>query len=226
MVVCGRFSISVSEEELRGYLEDCFSIGLKETVRLPRYNVAPTQTVYTLIFGKEHYRFGPMTWGIVPVYGKGRPVINARAETIDDKPLFKPLVRSRRCLILADGFYEWKKDGKRRMPYRMVLKNRTLFLMAGIYQMKEDFETRARCAIITTEAHEKMASIHQRMPVILSPEAGKKWLDPTGESYEKHNLLTTYDDDDLHMYPVGDAVNRATHDAKECIMKKEENTEG
>ncbi|MFP4178068.1 MAG: SOS response-associated peptidase, partial [Acholeplasmataceae bacterium] len=165
--MCGRFTITVSNEELNEYLEDHFSIGWSDHTRLPRYNIAPAQNIAALIFGKGTYRLGPMTWGIDSRHGGNPLIINARAETVSKKPLFRPLFHGRRCLILADGFYEWKKDGKKREPYRIVRKDRSVFLMAGIYRMNERADPSARCAILTTEANAIVSPVHDRMPVIL-----------------------------------------------------------
>ncbi len=224
--MCGRFTVTVSKEELNDYLEDYFSIGMSDHIQLPRYNIAPTQDIATLIFGKGVYRVGPMTWGIDARYGKSPLIINARAETVSEKPLFKPLFQSRRCLILADGFYEWKKDGKNRLPYRIVLKDHPVFLMAGIYRMTEQPDSKARCAILTTQANHMMSSLHDRMPVILTPDAGKMWLDPKKGSQELQALLEPYREDDMRIYPVSTVVNRATNDTKACIMNIEETRKG
>jgi putative SOS response-associated peptidase YedK len=224
--VCGRFTITVSKEELNDYLEDYFSIGWSDHMKLPRYNVAPTQDIATLIFGKGAYRVGPMTWGIHTGHERRSLIINARAETVLEKSLFKPLFAHRRCLILSDGFYEWKRDEKIRQPYRIVLKNRDIFLMAGLYQMGNSTDPRARSVILTTKASAMMSSIHDRMPVILTPTAGKTWLDPRSEIHELQALLQSDRTGDMTIYPVSMVVNQATNDTKACIMNIEETQKG
>src|SRR6185295_668690 len=168
--MCGRFTLR-SVDRIR--------IALANRVQLdrvvPRYNIAPTQPVMTLT---QPDQAEELIWGLIPYWSKEpAPIINARAETLEDKPSFKESFERRRCLILADGFYEWERNGKISQPYYFQLKDGAPFAFAGIWdRWRSGDRSITSCAIITTTANELLAEIHTRMPVILRPESYDLWL--------------------------------------------------
>jgi len=225
-VMCGRFTLTVSEEEWIRYFH-------VQHVRLkfePRFNIAPGQHIAAIIADDNGVRrAGLLRWGLVPPWSAdekiGNNMINARADTITEKRSFREPLLKKRCLIPADGFYEWKKIGRERQPYRIVLKSRPLFAMAGIYESwtSPDGRTIHTCSIITTEANELMSEIHDRMPVILPREAESAWLDRKIQSADDLlPMLRPYPASDMHAYPVHPMVGRATLDSPDCIRPYEQ----
>ena len=170
MSMCGRFTLSISLAELQLR----FSFPADDIEHPERYNIAPTQTVLTVVNqGQEQNLAEYMRWGLVPSWAKdisiGSRMINARAETIAEKPSFKRALQKRRCLVLSDGFYEWKRTGKDKQPMYIGLESGEPFGMAGLWEAwkSPDGEWLHSCTIITTEPNSLMESIHNRMPVIL-----------------------------------------------------------
>lgn len=181
----------------------------------PNWNVAPTQHMPVIVNrdGKHHLEL--MQWGLVPPWAKdvkiGQKMINARAETITEKTSFKRPLQSRRALIPATGFYEWKKTGARKTPYFIHLKDDELFTFAGLYERwhSPDGGELQTYTIVTTEANEVTAPIHNRMPVILPREAEDAWLEEGPlDPPEIEQLLRPYPADQMEAYPVGTEVNR------------------
>lgn len=225
--MCGRFTITVDLEDLRVYLEENYDISeLKGEFDLPRFNVAPGQDVITIINDGAKNRVGTLRWGLVPSFAKdekiGYQMINAKAETLHEKPSFLPSFRAKRCVILADSFYEWKKEDVKKQPMRILLDNQKIFPMAGLWNtfIREDGSKLHTCTIITTEANDLMKPIHERMPVILTEEMRKKWLDPRQTNlYELSKLLRPYDSKFMKAYKVSDIVNKAGYDTPDCIVE-------
>jgi putative SOS response-associated peptidase YedK len=190
----------------------------------PRYNIAPTQTVIVVADdGTRHLT--QMRWGLIPSWAKdpaiGNRMINARAETVATKPAFRVALRKRRCLIPADGFYEWHPIGRRKQPIYISLKSREPFSFAGLWEAwtAPDGQEIKTCTIITCEANEVLKPIHDRMPVILTPEAETVWLDPTIQDPERLlPLLVPYPADEIEAYPVSTTVNNPAHDIPQCIQ--------
>ncbi|MGG1446421.1 SOS response-associated peptidase [Bacillus subtilis] len=189
------------------------------------FYVAPSQNILAIINDGSNNRLGKLRWGLIPPWAKdekiGYKMINARAETITEKPAFrKPLV-SKRCIIPADSFYEWKRlDPKTKIPMRIKLKSSNLFAFAGLY---EKWNTPVgnplyTCTIITTKPNELMEDIHDRMPVILTDENEKQWLNPknTDPDYLQ-SLLLPYDADDMEAYQVSSLVNSPKNNSSELI---------
>ena len=170
--MCGRFTF-IDIEDIRERFKT-EPINLK-----PNYNVAPTQNVPVIL----NHQLSMFRWGLIPSWAKdpsiGHKMINARAETVDEKPSFKHSLQRKRCLIVADGFYEWKKEGATKRPHRITLKNKELFGFAGLWDTWKSplGEIINSCTIITTTHNELMAEIHDRMPVILSRDSERVWLD-------------------------------------------------
>ena len=178
--MCGRFTLSTPIKELARFFH------LPELPHLnARYNIAPSQPVATVLVLTAGREFRLMRWGLVPPWAKdlgiGSRMINARAETVPEKPAFRSALRERRCLILADGFYEWERKGTVKQPHYIHKTDKSPFGFAGLWerwQPPEGGEPVESCTIITTEANALVRTFHERMPVILAPENFDPWLDP------------------------------------------------
>ncbi|MBW7474149.1 SOS response-associated peptidase [Paenibacillus oenotherae] len=225
--MCGRYTITISIEELMlRYLIGEVSIPFQR----PRYNVAPTQKVYAVVNDGHANRLGLLQWGLIPAWAKdasyGSKMLNARAETVWSKPAFEGLVRRKRCIIPADGFYEWKKTSTGKQPMRIALRTREVFSMAGLYDTwtMPDGSKLSTCTIITTEPNELMAPIHNRMPVILKREDEAAWLDRSTQDQETlGKLLVPYAAAaELEAYPVSPKVGYVANDDPSCIAPFEE----
>jgi putative SOS response-associated peptidase YedK len=225
--MCGRFTITVDLEVLRKYLVDEFDIKeLKTEFSLPRYNVAPGQDIITVINDGIKNRVGYLKWGFIPNFAKdekiGYQMINAKAETLKEKPSFRKSFEMKRCVILADSYYEWKKDGNKKVPMRILLNDEKLFLIAGLYStfVKADGTKLHTCTIITTSSNELTHQIHERMPVILSSHEKDHWLNPKVSDLDLlSNLLKPYPSYMMKAYPVSTVVNNASNDVFDCIKK-------
>jgi putative SOS response-associated peptidase YedK len=216
--MCGRFTLvsplAVTER---------FHVSAAQDLR-PRYNIAPGQDVLCVIRNGER-RFDPLRWGLIPFWAKdpaiGNRLINARAETVAEKPSFRNAFAKRRCLVVADGFYEWRPAGKRKVPVYIFLKSKKPFSFAGLYEIwktPEGKELRT-CTIITTGANDLVRPIHDRMPVILPEGVEDRWLDPTEASRERlQAFLTPYPAGEMAAYDVTPVVNNTGHDAPDCIL--------
>ena len=187
------------------------------------YNIAPTQDVLTVV-GAAPRRAGFMRWGLILRWAKnhsiGSRMINARAETVADKPSFRDTFRRRRCLVLADGFYEWQRTGSGKRPMRVAMRSGQPFAFAGIWSIWNDPEGNSipTCAIITTSANELLRPIHHRMPVILPRNMEGFWLDRSNQdTTELRSVLTPYPDDAMEAYEVSTLVNSVANDAPELI---------
>ncbi|TVP86403.1 MAG: SOS response-associated peptidase [Acholeplasmataceae bacterium] len=224
--MCGRFTISVTVDELRQYVSEAYAIDeLTGDFDLPKYNVAPGHPVIAIINDGKDNRIGTLTWGFVspfqPRLDKPRRMINARAETIAQKPTFVQSFKQRRCVIIADGFYEWQRLHDKKVPMRILMKDRRLFPMAGLWSsyVTAEGEKKHTCAIITTKANEIVLPIHERMPVILAEEARRSWLDPSAQDMRAlQKLLVPHDAQSMEAYQVSDVVNKATFDDPICIQ--------
>ena len=227
--MCGRYGISVTREELKGYLEKHYNIEiLDENIILPRYNIAPGQDAISLINDGTKFRVGLLKWGFVPNWSKddniGFKMINARSETLKDKPAFKKSLEQRRCIILADVFFEWYRTTSTKTPYYFYLKNNRIFGFAGLWTVKHqgDGKNLYTCTIITTKANSLMQEIHDRMPVILSEEQAKIWLDPKFRDIQALEKLLEPDEMlDLSFHRVSSRVNKAENDDIDIIKKTE-----
>lgn len=192
----------------------------------PRYNIAPSQEVPAVIQNRETgvREFRPLRWGLVPSWAKdpaiGHRMINARSETAATKPAFRKSLRDRRCLILADGFYEWKREGPRKRPYYIRLRAGEPFAFAGLWDRwaPADGQPLETCTIVTTAPNELVQPIHDRMPVILPSSAYRLWLDPAMRDVGPvQALLKPYPADEMIAYPVSTRVNNPAYDTPECI---------
>jgi putative SOS response-associated peptidase YedK len=221
--MCGRYTLTVTMEELLLH----YLIGTPAVpFHLPRYNVAPGQLIPAVIHDGRSCRIGTLRWGLVPSWAKeektGAAMINAKAETLEERPAYREPFRRKRCLIPADGFYEWKKTGGAKQPFRIRVKSRELFSFAGLYDIwtAPDGKKLATCTILTTKPNSLMAEIHHRMPVILHPDDEKLWLDrDITEASRLRPLLRPYPADDMYAYPVTPAVGSVRLDSPECIKE-------
>lgn len=218
--MCGRYSLSKSKIEL----EERFQAEMLPDFK-PRYNIAPTQLV-PVITSQSPKGFSFFYWGITPDFGKNKPVaqklINARAESVNDKVSFKSSFEKRRCLIPADGFYEWKKLGKKtKIPYRFTLREDELFAFAGIWEEYETVsgEIQHTFLILTTSPNEIVSEIHDRMPVVLNRQMEKKWLDNYTPESELLSMLQPYPSDQMLSYTVSPLVNSVENDVPSIIRK-------
>jgi len=220
--MCGRFSQSQSSAAIA----QAFQVAVPPLT--PRYNIAPTQSVATVLRTPEQKdrQFRILHWGLIPSWAKdakiGAKLINARAETVAEKPAFRSAFRHRRCLVLADGFYEWQQqeNKKQKQPYYFRLQDGRPFAFAGLWERWKDAngEEMESCTFLTTEANELMRPIHNRMPVILDPKGYDLWLDPEVKQPELLNpLLRPYPTEEMEAYPVSKAVNKPSNDSAECI---------
>jgi putative SOS response-associated peptidase YedK len=221
--MCGRFTITVSLDDLKSYLKQFYQIDLEDKLfDLPKYNVSPGTDVIAIIFDGKKYRVGLLKWGFIPNYAKDdkQIIINAKAETIDEKISFKKSFESKRCLILADGFYEWAKSNGEKTPMRITKKDQSLFPMAGLYNTYQNADgTKIHSAcIITTEANEIMKPIHDRMPVIFDNKEIIKWFTEK-DSAKTKNLLKPYDSNQMEAYRVSKRVNDAKNQDQSLILK-------
>ncbi|MFW9805210.1 MAG: SOS response-associated peptidase [Candidatus Thorarchaeota archaeon] len=217
--MCGRFALLTHAEAL----VERFNV--KEVIKRPepRYNIAPSQDV-TVVVQKDTRQLIEMRWGLVPSWAKdvsiGNRMINARAETIAEKPAFRAAFKKRRCLILADGFYEWQKVGKVKIPTHIRLKTREPFAFAGIYEYWESKSGKIleSCTIITTTPNELMTPIHNRMPVILNPNDEDVWLNPNNQDLEElQSILMPYTAGFMEAFEVSDFVNSPRNQGSLCI---------
>lgn len=222
--MCGRFTITVDLNDLRDYLGESFDIhDLSQEIVVPRYNVAPGQHILAVIFDGKKYRVGLIKWGFVPSFAKdekiGYSMINAKSETLHEKPAFKEAFKTQRCLILADGFYEWMKENNKKQPYRILMKDEKIFPMAGLWStyVKENGEKLHTATIITTEANTLMQPIHDRMPVILDEKSKLSWLHNTSHQQDLLSLLKPYNPNEMKAYPVSHQVNKPEHDDPSLI---------
>jgi putative SOS response-associated peptidase YedK len=190
---------------------------------LPRYNIAPSQEVLAVVSDGEKITGKMLKWGLVPYWANdpkiGFKMINTRAETVDEKASFKHAFKKRRCFVLADGFYEWRKEGNKKIPYRFTLKSERPFAFAGLWEKWDKHgDSMYTCTIITTKANELVKGVHERMPVILPKEWEEFWLDPAIDDTEYlKSLLRPYPAEEMKMYEVSTAVNSAKNDVEECV---------
>ncbi len=220
--MCGRFTLTVDPADLQAaYPEYTFP-----TQGRPRFNIAPTQPVLAVPNDGKHSA-DYFTWGLIPVWAKdpsmGSRLINARAETLAEKPSFRGGYKYKRCLIFSDGFYEWKTlpDQKAKVPHFIRLKSGQPFAFAGLWDEwhAPDGSLIKSCTIITTEPNELMSSLHNRMPVILPRAAQAQWLETAPQKPEAlQHLLAAYPTDEMTAYPVSTLVNSPANDRAELVV--------
>lgn len=223
--MCGRFQLSVKGK----HIKERFNVEVFDEFYKPSYNCAPSQKL-PVITNAEPNILSFYQWGLIPFWAKdpkiGYKLLNTRAESIAEKPSFKNAFKKRRCIIPANGFYEWKKN-EQKIPYRIFLKNESLFSLAGIWETWKDAEDRPihSFSIITTTPNKLMQDIHDRMPVILPSEKEDVWLNETDEQILKE-LLIPFDTKQMEAYPVSKKVNSPANNGASIILPIEEQEQG
>jgi putative SOS response-associated peptidase YedK len=219
--VCGRYRLSRADR-LAEKFESIYG-GDTEELK-PRYNIAPTQPVAVIRSANSGRVISFMRWGLIPSWAKDGSAaqINARSETLLEKPTFKESVERRRCLIPADGFYEWKRAGSSKQPFHFGMRDDSLFAFAGIWDSWKppDGPAVESCAILTTTPNQLLADVHDRMPVILHPNHYHAWLTaPAMKSHHFEHILAPFDAAQMKRWPVGSQVNDVQNDDRECMAE-------
>ena len=210
--MCGRYTLKSPVSELA----ERFDIEEPPSSITPSYNIAPTQQVATVIAENGKRKLEMLHWGLIPSWAKdpeiGNRMINARAETVAEKPSYRKAFQERRCLILADGFYEWQKTDNGKQPFYIRMQDESPFAFAGLWESWRNGREIRSCTIITTAPNELAAPIHNRMPVILDPEDYEMWLDPDFDERDPlTSLLKPYPADVMEAYPVSRRVNKPSN---------------
>jgi putative SOS response-associated peptidase YedK len=222
--MCGRYTIrriDLARAAFNAQLAEAFD----EFSERARFNIAPSQDIPVVRINKEGGRsIGLVRWGLIPHWAKAEPPkvqpINARAETVQTSGMFKQAFARRRCLIPADGFYEWRREGKSKQPMFVHFPDDRVFGFAGLWERwrpAEDAEPVDTCTIITTTPNKLMSDIHDRMPVILRPEDYGTWLDRDTDPQQAAKLLRPYTDGELEAVPVSKTVNSPKNDTPACV---------
>ena len=220
--MCGRFTLT--DPSARRLTQRFDLDGTFEIDERPRFNIAPTDPVIAIRRTEEaKMQAGRLRWGLLPGFWatkKGqRPLINARAESVDSQPAFKDSFENRRCLIPADGFYEWRRDENGKRPIWFSPPDGDLFAFAGIWSKLEpkDGEAVTSCALLTCAPNETVAPVHNRMPVVLTREGEAAWLDPEAEPGDLAKLTVAAANDFFGLREVGDAVNNVREDGPHLL---------
>jgi len=216
--MCGRYSLVPTEN-----IAARFDIQQAQLTLAPRYNVAPSQAMPVVVRNSPN-RLVEMQWGLIPSWSKEPraqfSTINARAETLTKSPVFRGPFKSRRCLVPASGFYEWQRTNQGKQPFCIQLKDGELFAFAGLYDVWHDADGNELYSytVITTAPNDLVASIHNRMPVILHQEDEDAWLDKAAEPARLLSLLKAYPADAMEAYPVSRAVNSPANERAELLQ--------
>jgi len=221
--MCGRFARTSS----RSVIRDEFGLAKSPAIDLsPRYNVCPGEAVLAVVGGPSGRTLTTLRWGFVPGFARdastGPRAINARAETVAARPAFRDAFKRRRCLVIADGFYEWRREGASRHPYFVRLRTGRPMGFAGIWDrwVSQEGVALASCAIVTCEANEVLAPIHDRMPVIVPPPARDRWLDrELIDPVVARAILVPYPAEEMETYPVSRMINSPRNDSPDCIKR-------
>lgn len=218
--MCGRFAQRISVKQLA----QTFGVNVTET--RARYNVAPTQDVLAVRQQAEGHTAVMLKWWLVPAWAKdpsmGARMINARSETVTEKPAFREAFKRRRCLIPASGFYEWQRQGARKQPYYFQMKDGQPFAFAGLWERWVDAGGKEveTCAILTTVCNDLLRPVHERMPVIIAPTTYEQWLEPQVRDGELlQALLCPYPSQEMESYPISLRVNNPAYDDEQCVAR-------
>ncbi|HEX8143775.1 MAG TPA: SOS response-associated peptidase [Pyrinomonadaceae bacterium] len=222
--MCGRFTLRQPAERIAREFQ------LEEIPALEaRYNIAPTQDILAIRHSPDGKEAGMFKWGLIPSWAKdasiGAKLINARSETVGEKPSFREAFKRRRCIIPVDGFYEWQRTGNKKQPYYFHFKDNRLFGFAGLWEKWRTPEGKSleSCSILTTEANEVLSAIHHRMPVILHPDTYDLWLDEDERNRDsRKELLRPYPASGIVSYAVSKAINSPRHQGEELAQPIDE----
>ena len=222
--MCGRFTLRTRAADLVKFFDLEGSIADLSS----RWNVAPTQQVLAIRSGHDSREPSWLRWGLVPAWAKdmkmGSSLINARADTVAEKPSFRSAFKRRRCLVVADGFYEWQAQGKAKVPFMVTMRDGSPFAFAGLWEQWNGpsggpIES---CSTITTDPNELMATIHDRMPVILQPDDYDSWLDPANQDIEElMSFLVPYPSDEMKVEEVSTVINNARNEEDPRLTKND-----
>lgn len=219
--MCGRAILTLSAKIIKEVLEDKYNV--KQFTMddyMPNYNISPGQKMLGVINDGKENRASFLNWIFVPEWANkisdGYKFINARSETIYEKVTYKKSFRSKRCIVIVNGFYEWKRENKNKIPYRFYRENNELFALAGIWNSYDEVYG---LSIITTEANDLMKPIHSRMPVVIKNENIDRWLDKTTDLEELKNLMKPIPSNYLLCHEVSEYVNSSKHNDIKCIKK-------
>jgi putative SOS response-associated peptidase YedK len=222
--MCGRFTLKTPPSEWGQLLLPQLDVSAIVADWQPRYNIAPTQPIAAILATEDaHYRAQYLRWGLVPFWADdlavGNRMINARAETLADKPAFRTPLAKRRCAVVTDGYYEWHQRGKVKQPFWIHRADQHLFAFAGLWESnrKASQQEVLTATIITGNACEPLAPIHDRMPAILAGEALQKWLDPATSAADALKLLETARESEFEARPVSTHVNNPRHEDAACL---------
>lgn len=219
--MCGRYSLTVTPDELYRLF------GIDDKLNLqPRFNVAPTQAAPVVRKNGAEKNMDMLRWGLIPPWSKdvsiASKLINARGETVAEKPSFRSAYESRRCLVPVDGFYEWRTEGGKKQPFRIGFREGKPFAFAGLWEswtvpegLKDTGDTVETFTIVTTNANPKLVPIHHRMPVIVDPTDYELWLE--GGSDEANAVIKPFSQDDMAFYRVSTRVNNVRNDDEACV---------
>lgn len=223
--MCGRYSLYADYNVILNRF-DIEETALQEEEYKPSYNVAPSQQVLAIVNDGAKNRLGQLKWGLIPPWAKdekiGSKMINARSETVAEKPSFKGALRRKRCLVIADSFYEWKREEGKKIPMLIKLKSGEPFAFAALWEtwQSPDGKKVNSCTILTTGPNELMERIHDRMPVILTKEEEKIWLNPEiQDPDELKSLLKPFNSSGMEAFEVSNAVNSPKNNGPELIEK-------
>ncbi len=215
--MCGRFALSIPLNKIAEYFQAINTSNLQAS-----YNIAPGQEIAAVI-NDTCRKIINLKWGFIPTWAKdpaiGYRMINAKSETLAEKPSFREALKKRRCIIPATGFFEWNKSGKEKTPFYIHMKDDSFFSFAGLYEYWQDREgkTLSTCTIITTCSNTLINTIHNRMPVILSEEQALSWIDMSLDISDVLPLLIPYNPDEILMEEVSLLVNSPRNNSPECI---------
>jgi putative SOS response-associated peptidase YedK len=223
--MCGRFSLTLSSSNIESIIQDVFQESLmsKKVVHQPRFNIAPSQHVWAIIHDGVHYRIGNLSWGLIPSFATdakiGFQMINAKTETVFEKPSFSNSIFTSRCLILADGYYEWQDRFGIKIPHYISLKDESLFAFAGLYAKNNKLQQQAifSTAILTRHSEGVLASIHDRAPIILKKADWKAYLNPNLSHDQIKPLFAHLPTQLFSLKPVSTYVNKPTNEGPSCL---------
>jgi putative SOS response-associated peptidase YedK len=220
--MCGRFTLYSDIERLMNEFD---LMNGEELFTQERYNIAPSENILAVVQSEKGKKAGWLRWGLIPPWASdekiGHKMINARSETVAEKPSFRKAFKQRRCMIITDGFYEWKNDDGKKKPVFIHLEQKKPFAFAGLWEswQSETGEQINSCTILTTTANEIMKPIHNRMPVILNEETEQIWLDRTVQDQNKlQECLIQYPSEKMAFFEVSTLVNSPKNDSSDCIQ--------